>query len=62
MRDAIAKSDFESLYANVRYQPNGQIDLPQIVIQVQDGKVVPIYTDHFLDKPRYPVPAWAQRG
>ncbi len=62
VRDAIAKSDFESLYANVRYQPNGQIDLPQIVIQVQDGRVVPIYTDHFLGKPRYPVPSWAQRG
>ena len=62
VRDAIAKSDFESVYATVRYQANGQIDLPQIVIQVQDGKIVPIYTDHFLNKPRYPVPAWGKRG
>lgn len=62
VRDAIAKSDFECVYAPIRYQPNGQIDLPQIVIQVQDGKIVPIYTDHFLNKPRYPAPAWGKRS
>ena len=62
VRDAIAKSDFECVYGPIRYQANGQIDLPQIVIQVQDGKIVPIYTDHFLNKPRYPVPAWNKRN
>lgn len=62
VRDAIAKSDFECVYAPIRYQPNGQIALPQIVIQVQDGKIVPIYTDHFLNKPRYPAPAWGKRS
>lgn len=62
VRDAVAKSDFECVYAPIRYQPNGQIDLPQIVIQVQDGKIVPIYSDHFLNKPRYPVPAWSKRS
>lgn len=61
VRDAIAKSDFESVYATIRYQPNGQIDIPQIVIQVEKGQVVPIYTDHFLNKPNYPVPAWGKR-
>ena len=61
VRDAIAKSDFECLYAPIRYQANGQIDIPQIVIQVQNGQVVPIYTDHFLNKPIYPVPVWAKR-
>jgi len=61
VRDAIAKSDFESVYATIRYQANGQIDIPQIVIQVEKGQVVPIYTDHFLNKPNYPVPAWAKR-
>jgi branched-chain amino acid transport system substrate-binding protein len=61
VRDTIAKSDFESAYAPVRYQANGQIDIPQIVIQVENGKVVPIYTDHFLNKPNYPVPAWTKR-
>lgn len=62
VRDAIAKSDFECIYATVRYQPNGQIDIPQIVIQVQDGKIVPIYTDHFLNKPRYPASGWNKRN
>lgn len=62
VRDAIAKSDFECIYAPIHYQPDGQIQLPQIVIQVQDGKIVPIYTDHFLNKPRYPVPIWGKRG
>jgi branched-chain amino acid transport system substrate-binding protein len=61
VRDAIAAVDFESLYARVRYAPNGQIQLPQIVIQIQKGAVVPIYTDHVLNKPLYPMPAWGSR-
>jgi len=35
--------------------------LPQIVIQIQDGKVVPIFTDQFVNKPRYPIPPWDKR-
>jgi branched-chain amino acid transport system substrate-binding protein len=61
VRDAIAKVDFESLYAHVRYGANGQIVLPQIVIQIEDGAVVPIFTDKFLNKPKYPIPAWSAR-
>jgi len=62
VRDAIAKSDFDSLYAHIKYGENGQIVLPQIVIQIQDGKVVPVYTDKMLNKPMYPIPAWDKRG
>jgi branched-chain amino acid transport system substrate-binding protein len=61
LRDAIAKSDFECVYAQIRYQSDGQVDIPQIVIQVQDGKIVPIYTDHFLNRPRYPARLWGKR-
>ena len=61
VRDAIAKSDFESLYAHVKYGENGQIDLPQIVVQIQDGKLVPVYTTKMLNKPQYPIPAWNKR-
>ena len=61
VRDAIAKSDFESLYAHVKYGDNGQIDLPQIVVQIQDGKLVPIYTTKKLNEPQYPIPAWDKR-
>jgi branched-chain amino acid transport system substrate-binding protein len=61
VRDAIAKSDFESLYAHIKYGENGQIHLPQIVIQIQGDKVVPIYTDKILNQPKYPIPAWNKR-
>ena len=52
---------FDSLYAHVKYGENGQIVLPQVVIQIQDDKVVPIYAADFLNKPEYPVPAWGER-
>ncbi len=61
VRDAIASVSFNSLYANVKYGDNGQIVLPQVVIQIQDGKVVPVYTTDFLTKPMYPTPAWNAR-
>ncbi len=61
VRDAIAASDFQSLYAHVKFAPNGQINVPQIAVQIQDGKVVPIYGEKMLNKPRYPVPAWDKR-
>lgn len=61
LRDAIAKVEFDSLFAHVKFAENGQIDVPQIAVQVQDGQVVPIYTDHMINQPRYPVPAWDKR-
>lgn len=61
VRDALAKSDFDSVYANVKFAQNGQINLPQIVVQIQDGKLVPIYTTKLLNKPVYPIPAWDKR-
>jgi branched-chain amino acid transport system substrate-binding protein len=61
VRAAIATSDFSSLYAHVKFAANGQIDVPQIVIQIQDGKVVPIFGEHPINKPRYPVPGWDKR-
>ena len=61
VRDAIAASDFPSLFAHVKFAANGQIDVPQIAVQIQDGKVVPIYGETMVNKPRYPVPAWDKR-
>ncbi|MDB5648550.1 MAG: leu/ile/val-binding protein precursor [Hyphomicrobiales bacterium] len=61
VRDAIAKVEFDSVYAHIKYGPNGQIVLPQIVIQIQDGKVVPVYTDRVLNKAYYPIPPWNRR-
>lgn len=63
VRDAIAKINFGSLYAvHTKYGENGQIILPQIVIQIQDDKLVPVYSDQFLNKPQYPVPPWNKRS
>ena len=61
VRAAIATSDFNSLFAHVKFAANGQIDVPQIVIQIQDGKVVPVFGEKMLNKPRYPVPGWDKR-
>jgi branched-chain amino acid transport system substrate-binding protein len=36
--------------------------MPQTVIQVQNGKVAPIYGGKgFIGKPDYPMPAWSTR-
>jgi len=62
VRDALAKIDFPSLYGRVRFNQVGQISLPQTMIQVQNGTVVPIYAGNgFIGKPLYPMPAWNKR-
>ncbi len=62
VRDAIANVSFQSLYGHVAFGANGQIDLPQTVIQVQDGKLATVFngTD-FETQPMYPMPAWSAR-
>jgi branched-chain amino acid transport system substrate-binding protein len=62
VRNAIAQVDFESVYGRVRFGANGQIVKPQIVIQIQNGKVVEIFTDKFVNQPLYPVPGWDKRS
>src|SRR5438067_7075238 len=44
VRDAIAKLAFESVYGRIRFGEDGQITLPQIAIQIEDGKVVELLT------------------
>ena len=62
VRDAIAKVDFESLYGRIRFNSTGQINLPQTVVQVQKGKLVPIYGPKgMLQQPLYPMPEWSKR-
>lgn len=62
VRDAIAKLNFPSLYGTIAFADNGQIDLPQTVIQVQADKLVAIYGGGgFIEKPKYPMPAWNVR-
>ncbi len=61
VRDAIARIDFRSLYGRVRFGPNGQMAMPQTVVQIRNGEVVPIYAEDFINKPFYPVPPWNRR-
>jgi branched-chain amino acid transport system substrate-binding protein len=62
VRNAIAKLDFESVYGRVHFGANGQIVMPQTVIQIQDGEVVEIFTEEFVNQPVYPVPGWDKRS
>ena len=60
VRDALAKVSFDSLYGHITFSDKGQIRLPQIMVQIQDGKVIPIYAGRgFVNRPLYPL---APRG
>jgi branched-chain amino acid transport system substrate-binding protein len=62
VRDALSQLNFESLYGTVAFGPNGQINLPQTVIQIQGDQVVPVYGKNgFIQRPKYPMPAWNAR-
>jgi branched-chain amino acid transport system substrate-binding protein len=61
VRDSIAKLNFPSLYGTIAFAENGQIDLPQVVVQIQGDNLTPIYGNGFIQKPKYPMPAWNAR-
>jgi branched-chain amino acid transport system substrate-binding protein len=62
VRDALAKVKFDSLYGPIAFSQNGQIDLPQVVIQVQGDKLAEIYNAKgFATQPKYPMPTWNAR-
>lgn len=62
VRDALAASDFHSLYGHIAFAENGQIDLDQTVVQVQDGQPAPVFDgEKFLTPAKYPMPAWSKR-
>ena len=53
---------FESLYGPIAFNAHGQIDLPQVVIQVQNGKLAEVYgAKGFVTQAQYPMPAWSAR-
>jgi branched-chain amino acid transport system substrate-binding protein len=62
VRDALASLDVETLYGRVKFETTGQIAMGQVLIQIQDGKLVPVYVaGKFVGKPGYPMPKWSQR-
>ncbi len=62
VRDTIASIDFETFYGRIHFDQGGQIIQDQFTIQIQNGKVVPIFSEgKFFNKPQYPMPAWSSR-
>ncbi|MFC5475616.1 amino acid ABC transporter substrate-binding protein [Paraherbaspirillum soli] len=62
VRDALAKVRFNSLYGPIAFNAQGQIEMPQVVIQVQGGSLAEIYgAKGFVTQPKYPMPAWNAR-
>ena len=62
VRDALAALDVETFYGRVKFEPTGQIAMGQVLIQIQDGKEVPLYVaGKLVAKPLYPTPQWGQR-
>ncbi len=62
VRDALAEIRFDSLYGPIAFNAHGQIDLPQVVIQVQGDQLAEVYgAKGFITQPKYPMPAWNAR-
>jgi len=62
VRNALAASDFESMYGRIKFAENGQIHLDQTVIQVQNGQPVAVFDgEKFMHQPNYPMPDWTKR-
>lgn len=62
VRDALAKVDFASLYGRVTFGANGQIHLPQTMVQIQNDQVVAIFEGNdFVGRLQYPLAPWDQR-
>ena len=62
VRAALARVSFDSLYGHVAFNDQGQISLPQTMIQIQNDRVVPIYAaGDFINKLQYPLGPWGDR-
>jgi branched-chain amino acid transport system substrate-binding protein len=62
VRDALAVLDAETMYGRVKFEPSGQIAMGQVLVQIQGGKVTPVYVGgKLLAKPVYPTPKWGER-
>jgi branched-chain amino acid transport system substrate-binding protein len=61
VRDAIPHQNFDSVYGRIGVGDNGQIVMPQTVVQIQNGQIVAIFTERFINEPISPVPPWSSR-
>jgi branched-chain amino acid transport system substrate-binding protein len=62
VRDALAALDVETLYGRVKFESTGQIAMSQVLVQILDGNLVPVYVGgKFVNKVVYPTPKWSER-
>ena len=62
VREALTALDVETFYGRVKFESTGQIAMSQVLVQILDGKVVPVYVaGKFVNKPVYPTPKWTER-
>ena len=61
VRDAIPRQEFDSVYGRIRFGDDGQVAMPQRVVQVQNRQIVEIFTERFINEPISPVPPWSGR-
>ena len=60
VREALVKSDLQTIYGTIKFNPNGQINGTSIVLQILDGKVFEVYPNT-SKKSVYPMPPWKKR-
>ena len=62
VRDALAAIDADTLYGRVKFESTGQIAIDQVVIQIQNGNILPVYAGgKTVGKAIYPAPKWGER-
>ncbi|HTO12589.1 MAG TPA: amino acid ABC transporter substrate-binding protein [Candidatus Binatia bacterium] len=62
VRDALAAIDADTLYGHVKFEATGQIAIPQVVVQIQNGAPVPVFAGgKMAGKALYPTPRWSER-
>lgn len=63
VRDAIAATDMQTFYGNIKFDPSGKnIAKPMVLYQVQDGKLKVVAPAKWATtKLRWPTPPWSKR-
>ncbi len=60
VRSAIAATNLDTIYGNVKFNPNGQIKGTTVMLQIQGSNIYQVYP-HGVKKAIYPIPAWNKR-
>jgi branched-chain amino acid transport system substrate-binding protein len=60
VRAAIAATNLSTIYGNVKFSKNGQIEGTSVVLQILGGEIYQVYPNG-TKKPVYPFPSWKTR-